>query len=43
MSHPTVPRRAAPALVAMAFLLAGCGSNLAAQDLCANAKALSRP
>jgi hypothetical protein len=41
MRHPTVPRCAAPALVAMAFLLAGCGSNLAAQDLCANAKALS--
>jgi len=41
MSRPTVLRRAAPALVAMAFLLAGCGSNLAAQDLCANAKAFS--
>jgi hypothetical protein len=41
MSRPTVLRRAAPALVAMAFLLAGCGSNLAAQDLCTNAKAFS--
>jgi thiamine biosynthesis lipoprotein ApbE len=41
MSHPTVRRRAATALVAMALLLAGCGTDQAAQDLCANAKAFS--
>ncbi len=41
MSHPTVRRRAATSLVAMALLLAGCGNNPAAQDLCANAKAFS--
>ena len=39
MSHPTARRRAATALVAMGLVLAGCGTNPASQDLCANAKA----
>ena len=38
MSHPTARRRAVTALVAMGLVLAGCGTNPASQDLCANAK-----
>jgi outer membrane murein-binding lipoprotein Lpp len=39
MSHPTVRRHVVAALVAAGLVLAGCGTDQASQDLCANAKA----
>ncbi|WP_404387093.1 hypothetical protein [Humibacillus xanthopallidus] len=39
MSHPTVRRHVLAALVATGLVLAGCGTDAATQDLCANAKA----
>lgn len=41
MRHLSAPRIAATAALATALVVTGCGTNPAAQDLCANAKTLT--
>lgn len=41
MRHLSAPRIAATAALAATLVVAGCGTNTAAQDLCSNAKSLT--